>query len=89
MALERVDSYMQDLSIGKGGIGFLAELNGNLIATSTLEVLFEIGDQGAKRLHLSEDPNPVYEKCPAGIGFTKDDIVKLSTYLWDGVPQDS
>jgi diguanylate cyclase (GGDEF)-like protein len=67
MALERVDSYMQDLSIGEEGIGFLAELNGNLIATSTLEVLFEIGDQGAKRLHLSEHPNPVLAAAAAAL----------------------
>ncbi|MCP4115092.1 MAG: diguanylate cyclase [Desulfobacteraceae bacterium] len=58
MALERVNTYMQGLSIGKGGFGFLAERNGNLIATSTAESLFEIGDQGARRLHLSDHPNP-------------------------------
>ncbi len=61
MALDRIDQFLQELQIGRQGLAFVVEPDGQMISTSTAEPGFLVSDTDLQRLKLSDHPNPVLQ----------------------------
>ena len=59
LTLEHIDSFLNDLEIGKSGQAFIMEHNGELVASSTPEAIFTVVDGQAQRILAQDSSNPL------------------------------
>lgn len=59
VALTHLSEYLGELTAKTGGIAFIAESSGELLATSTPEPIYRVVDGEALRLTLSSSDNPL------------------------------
>ena len=57
VALNELDDFLASLSLVEGSISFIAETDGNLIATSLDDQLFTMDSSGTKRVNINQHPN--------------------------------
>lgn len=58
VALSHLSEYLSQLTAKTGGIAFIAEAGGELLATSTSEPIYRVGDGNVTRLKLTTSDNP-------------------------------
>jgi len=80
VALSQLNALMQEQMAGLGGVAFLAEASGELLASSEAEATYRLNGDATQRLQATESENPKIRaagdlirgaRTPEGLGFVK------------------